>query len=122
MLRLKNGYPLRLVVPDIQGVNWVKYLRRIKVGDISYGAKDETLRHIDLMPDGAHRQFSGIHEIKSVITSPSDGQLVPEKRLSLLHWPDLEWALQDLKKSTCLLTVAAFGKLRGLKVRCFQNA
>ena len=29
----RNGYPLRLVVPGVQGVSWVKYLRRIEVGD-----------------------------------------------------------------------------------------
>ena len=73
MLRPENGYPLRLVVPGIQGVSWVKYLRRIEVGDMPYGAKDEVLHYIDLMPDGTHRQYSGIQEVKSVITSPSGG-------------------------------------------------
>ncbi len=33
MLRPENGYPLRLIVPGVQGVSWVKYLRRIEVGD-----------------------------------------------------------------------------------------
>lgn len=79
MLRPENGYPLRLIVPGIQGVSWVKYLRRIEVGDKPYGAKDETLHYIDLMPDGMHRQYSGIQEIKSVITSPSGGQVVLQK-------------------------------------------
>ncbi len=79
MLRPENGYPLRLVVPGVQGVSWVKYLRRIEVGDKPYGAKDETLHYIDLMPDGTHRQYSGIQEVKSVITSPSGGQVVLQK-------------------------------------------
>ena len=79
MLRPENGYPLRLVVPGIQGVSWVKYLRRIEVGDMPYGAKDEVLHYIDLMPDGTHRQYSGIQEVKSVITSPSGGQVVLQK-------------------------------------------
>ena len=79
MLRPENGYPLRLVVPGIQGVSWVKYLRRIEVGDMPYAAKDETLHYIDLMPDGTHRQYSGIQEVKSVITSPSGGQVVLQK-------------------------------------------
>ena len=79
MLRPENGYPLRLVVPVIQGVSWVKYLRRIEVGDMPYAAKDETLHYIDLMPDGTHRQYSGIQEVKSVITSPSGGQVVLQK-------------------------------------------
>ena len=76
MLRPENGYPLRLVVPGIQGVSWIKYLRRIEVGDKPYGTKDETLHYIDLMPDGLHRQYGGLQEVKSVITSPSGGQVV----------------------------------------------
>ena len=79
MLRPENGYPLRLVVPGIQGVSWIKYLRRIEVGDKPYGAKDETLHYIDLMPDGTHRQYGGLQEVKSVITSPSGGQVVLQK-------------------------------------------
>ncbi len=79
MLRPENGYPLRLVVPGIQGVSWVKYLRRIEVGDMPYGTKDETLHYVDLMPDGTHRQYSSVQEVKSVITSPSGGQVVLQK-------------------------------------------
>ena len=79
MLRPENGYPLRLVVPGIQGVSWIKYLRRIEVGDKPYATKDETLHYVDLLPDGMHRQYSGIQEIKSVITSPSGGQVVLQK-------------------------------------------
>jgi len=74
MLRPENGYPLRLVVPGIQGVSWVKWLRRIEVGDKPYGAKDEAIHYIDLMPDGLHRQYTSIQEVKSVITTPSGGQ------------------------------------------------
>ena len=79
MLRPENGYPLRLVVPGVQGVSWVKYLRRIEVGDMPYASKDETLHYIDLMPDGQHRQYSSIQEVKSVITSPSGGQVLLDK-------------------------------------------
>ena len=76
MLRPENGYPLRLVVPGVQGVSWIKYLRRIEVGDMPYASKDETLHYVDLMPDGQHRQYSSIQEVKSVITSPSGGQVL----------------------------------------------
>ncbi len=79
MLRPENGYPLRLVVPGVQGVSWVKYLRRIEVGDKPYAAKDEAIHYIDLMPDGLHRQYSGIQECKSVITTPSGGQVLLDK-------------------------------------------
>lgn len=74
MLRPENGYPLRLVAPGIQGVSWVKWLRRIEVGDQPFATKDETLHYIDLMPDGIHRQYTSIQECKSVITTPSGGQ------------------------------------------------
>ena len=76
MLRPENGYPLRLVVPGVQGVSWVKYLRRIEVGDQPYGTKDETLHYVDLMPDGQQRQYTSTQECKSVITTPSGGQVL----------------------------------------------
>ena len=79
MLRPENGYPLRLVVPGVQGVSWVKYLRRIEVGDQRYATKDEVSHYVDLMPDGLHRQYSGIQECKSVITTPSGGQILLDK-------------------------------------------
>jgi sulfane dehydrogenase subunit SoxC len=79
MLRPENGYPLRLVVPGVQGVSWVKYLRRIEVGDQPYYTKDEVMHYVDLMPDGRHRQFTSIQEVKSVITTPSGGQVLMDK-------------------------------------------
>lgn len=89
MLRPEQGYPLRLVVPGVQGVSWVKYLRRIEVGDQPYGTKDETLHYADLMPGGQHRQYTSIQECKSVITTPSGGQVLLDKgfyNLNGLAW------------------------------------
>ena len=89
MLRPEQGYPLRLVVPGVQGVSWVKYLRRLEVGDQPYAAKDEAIHYIDLMPDGLHRQYSGIQECKSVVTTPSGGQVLLDKgfyNISGLAW------------------------------------
>ncbi len=89
MLRPENGYPLRLVVPGIQGVSWVKWLRRIEVGDQKWATKDEAIHYIDLMPDGVHRQYTGIQEAKSVITTPSGGQTLLDKgfyNISGLAW------------------------------------
>jgi sulfane dehydrogenase subunit SoxC len=74
MLRPENGYPLRLVVPGVQGVSWVKWLRRIEVGDQPYATKDEAIHYVDAMPDGMYRQYTSIQECKSVITTPSAGQ------------------------------------------------
>jgi sulfane dehydrogenase subunit SoxC len=79
MLRPENGYPLRLVVPGVQGVSWVKYLRRIELGDMPYATKDEVIGYVDLMKDGQHRQYTSIQEVKSVITSPSGGQVILAK-------------------------------------------
>lgn len=79
MLRPENGYPLRLVVPGVQGVSWVKYLRRIEVGDKPYATKDEAIHYIDMMPDGMERQYSSLQECKSVVTTPSGGQVLLDK-------------------------------------------
>ncbi|MBS0405560.1 MAG: sulfite dehydrogenase [Proteobacteria bacterium] len=89
MLRPENGYPLRLVVPGVQGVSWVKYLRRVKVDDAPWNTKDEAVHYIDLMPDGLHRQYSSIQECKSVVTTPSGGQVLLDKgfyNVSGLAW------------------------------------
>ena len=89
MLRPENGYPLRLVVPGVQGVSWVKYLRRIEVGDKPYDTKDEVLHYVDLMPSGLHRQYTSIQECKSVVTTPSGGQVLLAKgyqQISGLAW------------------------------------
>ena len=89
MLRPENGYPLRLVVPGVQGVSWVKYLRRIEVGDKPYGTKDESIHYVDLMPGGQHRQYTSTQECKSVITTPSGGQVLLDQgfyNISGLAW------------------------------------
>ena len=81
MLRPENGYPLRLVVPGAQGVSWVKWLRRIEVGDAPFATREESTQYTDLMPDGLQRQYSLIQECKSVITTPSGGQRLLDKGL-----------------------------------------
>ncbi len=89
MLRPENGYPLRLVVPGVQGVSWVKWLRRLEVGDRPWDTREETLHYVDLMPDGVHRQYTSIQECKSVITMPSGGQVLLNKgyyNVSGLAW------------------------------------
>ncbi len=89
MLRPENGYPLRLVVPGVQGVSWVKWLRRIEVGDQPWATKDEAVHYIDLLPDGTHRQYTSLQECKSVITTPSGGQTLLDRgfhNISGLAW------------------------------------
>jgi sulfane dehydrogenase subunit SoxC len=79
-----------LVVPGVQGVSWVKYLRRIKVGDKPWATKDEAVHYIDLMPDGQHRQYTSIQECKSVVTTPSGGQLLQGK--GFINITGLAWS------------------------------
>jgi sulfane dehydrogenase subunit SoxC len=79
MLRPEQGYPLRLVVPGVQGVSSVKWLRRLKLGDVPWNTREESLHYVDLLSDGKHRQYTWIQEAKSVITSPSGGQVILDR-------------------------------------------
>ncbi|WP_316203956.1 sulfite dehydrogenase [Bradyrhizobium sp. SZCCHNS3051] len=67
----EQGYPMRLVVPGWQGNLWVKWLRRIKVGDQPWHTREETSKYTDLLPNGKARRFTWAMDAKSVITSPS---------------------------------------------------
>ena len=47
------------------------------------------MHYIDLMPDGLHRQYTSIQECKSVVTTPSGGQVLLDKgfyNISGLAW------------------------------------
>ncbi|MBZ8132011.1 sulfite dehydrogenase [Afifella sp. IM 167] len=70
-LRPEQGYPLRLVVPGWEGNMWVKWLRRIEVGDQPWQQREETSKYTDLLANGTARRFTWLMEVKSVITSPS---------------------------------------------------
>lgn len=70
-LRAEQGYPLRLVVPGWEGNLWIKWLRRIEVGDKPWHHREETSKYTDLMSDGRARRFTWQMDAKSVITSPS---------------------------------------------------
>ena len=70
-LRPEQGYPLRLVVPGWEGNMWVKWLRRIEVGDQPWHHREETSKYTDLLANGKARRFTWVMDVKSVITSPS---------------------------------------------------
>jgi sulfane dehydrogenase subunit SoxC len=70
-LRPEQGYPIRLLLPGWEGNTWIKWLRRIKVGDAPFQTREETSKYTDLMPDGSSRQFTFVMEAKSLITYPS---------------------------------------------------
>ena len=71
MLRQEQGYPVRLVVPGWEGNVWIKWLRRIKVGDQPWYTREETGKYTDLLENGKARKFTFEMDAKSVITSPS---------------------------------------------------
>ncbi len=96
MLRPENGYPLRLVVPGVQGVSSVKWLRRLKVGDQPFNTREESIHYVDLMKDGTLRQYTSIQECKSVITSPSGGQRIVAK--GFLNVTGLAWSGRGMVK------------------------
>lgn len=70
-LRPEQGYPARLVVPGWEGNLWVKWIRRIEVGDEPWHAREETSKYTDLMEDGSSRRFTWAMDAKSVVTNPS---------------------------------------------------
>ncbi|WP_373236153.1 sulfite dehydrogenase [Cohaesibacter celericrescens] len=70
-LRPEQGYPVRLVVPGWEGNMWVKWLRRLEVGDKPWHHREETSKYTDLMANGKARRFTWEMDAKSVITNPS---------------------------------------------------
>jgi len=70
-LRPEQGYPMRLVVPGWEGNMWIKWLRRIEVGDMPWHHREETSKYTDLLANGQARRFTWEMDVKSVITNPS---------------------------------------------------
>jgi sulfane dehydrogenase subunit SoxC len=90
MLRPEQGYPARLVVPGWEGNVWVKWLRRLKLGDQPWFAREETSKYTDLMADGKARRFTFVMDAKSVITSPSPQAPVRAKGFTVIS--GLAWS------------------------------
>ena len=72
-IRPEQGYPLRLVLPGLEGNVNVKWLKRIDVRDSPTHTRDETSKYTDLLPGGKAAQFTLEMGVKSVITRPSVG-------------------------------------------------
>ncbi|SER01540.1 sulfite dehydrogenase [Thalassovita taeanensis] len=70
-LRMEHGYPVRLCVPGWEGNMWVKWLRRIEVGDAPWESREETSKYTDTLEDGTSRKWTWVMDAKSVVTSPS---------------------------------------------------
>jgi sulfane dehydrogenase subunit SoxC len=50
---------------------WIKWLRRIEVGDEPWHQREETSKYTDLLANGKSRRFTWLMDVKSVITNPS---------------------------------------------------
>ena len=90
MLRPEQGYPARLVVPGWEGNVWIKWLRRLKVGDQPWFTREETAKYTDLLENGKARQFTFVMDAKSVITSPSPQAPVKQKGFNVIS--GLAWS------------------------------
>jgi len=76
-LRPQQGYPIRLLVPGWEGINNVKWLRRIKLVDKPYMGMWESTKYPNLHPDGKSRWFQSQMGPRTVITRPSGGHKLP---------------------------------------------
>jgi sulfane dehydrogenase subunit SoxC len=88
-VRPGQGYPLRLVVPGFEGNMWIKWLRRLELGDAPWMTREETSKYTDLLESGRARMFTWVQECKSVITSPAPERPVAGRghyRISGLAW------------------------------------
>ena len=83
-LRPEQGYPLRAVIPGWEGNLWVKWLRRIEVGDQPWQTREETSKYTDLLADGRSRKHTFIMDAKSVVTNPSPQAPLKEKGRNVL--------------------------------------
>ncbi len=76
-LRPEQGYPLRLLLPGLEGNTHIKWLRRIEVSNKPFMTREETSKYTDLLPDGTARLFTLEMDAKSVITFPSGAMKLP---------------------------------------------
>lgn len=72
-LRPEQGFPMRLLLPGIEGNASVKWLRRLKVMATPAFSREETSKYTDLRADGRAELFSLRMGVKSIILAPSFG-------------------------------------------------
>lgn len=70
-IRPENGYPVRLLLPGVEGNANVKWLVRMEFADRPFMTRYETARYTVAFPDGQARQFMFDLDARSVITSPA---------------------------------------------------
>jgi sulfane dehydrogenase subunit SoxC len=91
VLRVEQGYPIRMIVPGWEGPHNVKYLKHIKVVDQPYNTWNESMNHSVSRPDlgGKARWYHFQWGPKSVITRPSAGM---EMRKGYVQITGLAWS------------------------------
>ena len=112
MLCPENGYPVRMVVPGWEANMWVKWLRRIEVGDQPWHTREETSKYTDLMENGKARRFTFVMDAKSVITNPSPQAPLNHKSASRCSPASPGRAAARSRASTSRSTAAATGARR----------
>lgn len=68
-----QGFPMRLLLPGIEGNASIKWLRRLKLMATPAFSREETAKYTDLHPDGLADLFSLQMGVKSIILRPSFG-------------------------------------------------
>ena len=120
-LRPEQGYPLRAVIPGWEGNLWVKWLRRIEVGDQPWQTREETSKYTDLLADGRSRKAYLHHgcevggdEPVAAGAAEAQGAQRPDRRR-------LVRSRQRSSGSMSRSTAAATGRPRGSMARCSTN-
>ncbi|MFW2853292.1 sulfite dehydrogenase [Sphingomonas sp. TX0543] len=72
-----QGFPMRLLLPGIEGNASIKWLRRLKLMAGPAFSREETSKYTDLRADGKADMFSLRMGVKSIILHPSFGLDVP---------------------------------------------
>lgn len=72
-LKPEQGFPMRLLLPGIEGNASVKWLRRLKLMATPAFSREETSKYTDLRADGRAELFSLRMGVKSIILAPSFG-------------------------------------------------
>jgi len=72
-LRPEQGFPMRLLLPGIEGNASVKWLRRLNAMAAPALSREETSRYSDLLANGQAELFALRMGVKSIILRPSFG-------------------------------------------------
>ena len=87
-IRPAHGFPMRLIMPGLEGNLNIKWLRRLKFGDQPWMTRWETARYTQLRANGKATQFQLRMDVNSVITSPSGMMAIKPgyQRITGLAW------------------------------------